>query len=136
MTTFKLRIVAPERERFNGEAVSLLLRGSEGDFQILAGHQDMFAAVGIGRCKVVLQNGEEMIGSVNGGFISVTREEVILAVTTLEYSDEIDVRRARAAKEKAERMLESAKDEKEHAKAKARLMRALSRLSAAEDKRK
>jgi F-type H+-transporting ATPase subunit epsilon len=135
MNSFKLIITTPEKEKFSADAASLLVKTTEGDVQILAGHTDYFATLGTGRAKLQLPDGDVKFAACAGGIISVSRGEVRLLPTTFEFSYEIDVARAMRAKEKAEALIASAKEEKELAMAKAKLMRAISRLGVAEGKR-
>ena len=130
MKSFNLTIVTPDGVKFSGDAVSVLVRTQGGDVQILAYHTDYLAALGIGRAKIALPDGEERIASASGGFISVTDGNVSIACTTFEFSEEIDVKRAEAARENAERAISLAKSESELLCAKAKLARALARLSA------
>ena len=135
MKSFKLTIITPEREKFSGEAESLIVRTTEGDVQILAGHASYFAALGTGRVKLQLPGGETKVASASGGILSVGDKEVTLLPATFEFSGEIDLARAVRAKEKAEKLLASAKEEREINHAKLKLMRALSRISVADNKR-
>ena len=131
---FKLQIVTPDGSKFDGEIDSLIVKTDEGDVEILRGHTDYFAALGTGKAK--LRSGtESRLASASGGFISVNKGEVRLVTTTFEFADEIDLARANAAKENAERAIASAKDEKSLAILKAKLARALSRISVKESSR-
>ena len=131
---FKLQIVTPDGSKFDGEIDSLIVKTDEGDVEILRGHTDYFAALGPGKAK--LRSGtESRLASSSGGFISVYKGEVRLVTTTFEFADEIDLARANAAKENAERAIASAKDEKSLAILKAKLARALSRISVKESSR-
>ena len=131
MNTFKLTIVTPEREKFSSDAISLLVKTTEGDVQILAGHTDYFAVLSTGRAKLQLPDGSTRIASCSGGMISVSKNEVRLLPTTFEYAEEIDLARAMRAKEKAEKILASAKEDKELSLAKAKLMRSICRINIA-----
>lgn len=133
MRKFKLEIVSPDGPEFTGEVESLLVRTDEGDVEILAGHADYLAALAIGRTRLI-ENGKERYASSAGGFLSVARGEVKMAVTTFEFADDIDVERARKAKEKAEQRQKNAKDSRELAVAEAKLKRALNRLNVSEYK--
>ena len=131
MKQFNLEIAAPDGVVFSGAAESLLIKCEEGDVEILAGHTDYFAVVGIGRARIKA-DGASRIGSVSGGMLSVSNGEVKVAVHSFEYSDEIDVGRAKAAKEKAEEMIKNATDDKALAAAKIRLLKAINRINVAE----
>ena len=41
MDKFKLEILTPNGEIYNGEAVSVILPGEEGEFGVLAGHASL-----------------------------------------------------------------------------------------------
>ncbi len=130
MNTFKLNIVIPDGEKFSGEAASITVKTTEGDVQILAGHADYLAAVGTGRARLVTADGTERLASASGGFISVSEGEVSLVTTTFEFAEEIDAARAERARDNAERLISTAKNDAESKCAKAKLSRALARLSA------
>ena len=53
MKPFHLQIVTPEGLLFDGDAESLLVRTGEGDVEIMRGHTDMFASVGVGRARIL-----------------------------------------------------------------------------------
>ena len=127
MRSFNLKIATPDGVVFDGKAESLLVRTAEGDAEIMAGHADFLSALGTGRVRIIA-NGERRIASSSGGFVSVKSGEVSLVSTTFEFADEIDVKRARAAKESAEVALSSAGDKNTEAVLKAKLARALSRI--------
>ncbi len=127
MKEFHLQIATPDGIRYDGECESLLVRTSDGDVEILAGHTEIIASLATGRARI-LYGGTIRFASVSGGFISVTKDEVKLVATTFEFADEIDVRRAEVAKKRAEELLRAAKDDAAIKSAEAKLSRALSRI--------
>ena len=130
MKEFHLQIVTPDGLSFDGKVESLLVRTSCGDVEILAGHADLFSSMAIGRVRI--KNGEKtLFGSSSGGFVSVEAGEVKLICTTFEFKDDIDLARAKAAREKAEALLKNAKTDHEIDIAKAKLARAHSRINVA-----
>ena len=131
MRSFKLDIVSPDGPLFSGEAERLLVRTSDGDVEILAGHTDLFATLGVGRVKLTA-NGEVKYGSASGGFLAVKGGAVTLATITFEFADGIDKERAELAKARAEEAIRSTKDERALALAKARLARAINRINVAD----
>ncbi len=130
MKEFHLQIVTPDGTVFDGMAESLLIRTDAGDVEILKGHTDLFSSLGIGRARVKTASGERT-GSSAGGFLSVANGEVRLVATTFEFKDEIDLERAKMAKEKAEEKILSAKTDREIDIAKAKLARAINRINVA-----
>lgn len=133
MRTFHLEIVTPDGCAFDGEAESLLVRTDGGDVEILAGHADYLAALSVGRARIRGAGGDR-IAAISGGFLSVDKKSVKLVATTFEFADEIDINRAKAAKEKAEAAIQRAKNDREILIAKAKLQRAISRISVAGNK--
>ena len=128
MRSFPLEIVTPDGLEFSGQAESILLRTTEGDVELLAGHADFLAALGIGRARIII-NGESKLASLAGGFVLVKAGAVQVVATTFEFSDDIDLQRAEAARERAEEQIRSAKGEKDLQLAEARLKRALNRIN-------
>lgn len=133
MREFKLQIVTPDGLVFDGMAESIMVRAASGDIEVMAGHEDFLASLGIGRAKLTA-GGVTREAAASGGFISVLSGEVKLTLTTFEFAEDIDANRAKAAKERAEEQIKIASDDKALAMAKARLARALNRLSVASRK--
>ena len=129
MKEFSLQIVTPDKTVMDGKAISLLIRTTTGDVEILAGHTDLLAALGTGRARIRTADGMDTFASVSGGFLSVSGGEVRIAATTFEMASELDLSRAEAAKEKAEQSIKEAKNSAEIDLAKAKLARALTRIS-------
>lgn len=131
MTPFHLDVVTIYGNFYSDEVESILVRTDDGDVEILAGHADFLASVATGRARII-KEGKVRIASCSGGFISVSHGTVKLVTTTFEFADHIDLQRAIASKEKAEKAIERAKNDKEIALAKAKLQRALNRINIAE----
>lgn len=78
MRTYQLRISTPNGDVFNGEVVSLSVRGTEGDLAIMAGHIPFISYVKPCEAKILLEEGEEKKGSIDGGVLVVSPEKTIL----------------------------------------------------------
>ena len=76
----------------------------------------------------MLANGQSRTASCAGGFLSVSAGAVRLVAVTFEFAEDIDEKRALAAKERAENAIASAKDRQAKKIAEAKLMRALNRI--------
>ena len=117
---------------FDGRAEKIILRTSEGDVGILPGHINYVAALSIGVARV-FTDGNEKKAACAGGMLSVANNVVRVVASTFEWSDDIDVKRAQRAKEKAQSMLTNAKNsDYEYHLAEIKLKKALARLSASE----
>ena len=129
MTPFKLKIVTPDGMIFDGEAEKLIVRTIGGDVCILARHMDYVAPLGMGQA-IVESGGKRRTAACIGGMLSVSNYEVTLVPTTFEWSDKIDLQRAEASYEKADKILKSGTaSDTELALAQAKLHRALVRKS-------
>ncbi len=128
MTPFKLQILTPDKVFFDGETENLIVRTTVGDKGILARHEDYVAALPIGKLKVKI-DGNFRTAAVSEGMIKVSSDKTVVMVQSCEWADEIDLDRAKAAKEKAEeRMKQAEKDDKSYLIAEYKLKRAINRI--------
>ena len=130
MRKFEIEIVTPEGLAFSGEAESVIFHTDTGDVQIMAGHADYIAALDTGKISLKVE-GNDRLASSSGGFVSVKGGKVKAVVTSLEFADQIDEARAENAKVRAEERLREAKTDAEIEIAKAKLKRAITRISVA-----
>lgn len=134
MTPFRLKIVTPDGLIYDGQAEELLVRTTGGDVAILARHMNYVAPLGMGRA-VVVSGGTRRTAACIGGMLSVCDGEVTLVPTTFEWADKIDLERAEAAYERADKVLHNENASQMDLKlAEAKLHRALVRKSVASDK--
>lgn len=133
MSGFRLQIVTPDGSLFDGEAEALRVCTTQGYVSIRRGHADYLAALTV-EAVTVTQDGVQREAACGGGFLSVEKGEVRLVATTFEYADMIDVERAERAKETAQSRIAAATEAREIELAKAKLARALNRLSVANGK--
>lgn len=127
-----LEIVTPERMAFSGNVEEVTIPGSEGEFGVLRGHEALLSSVDIGQLNFT-RNNKKVYFAVNTGYAEVTSNKVTILIETAERSDQIDVNRARKAKDNAEdRLAKIDKDNEEYEKMRAALARAITRISVAE----
>jgi F-type H+-transporting ATPase subunit epsilon len=131
MKAFTLKVVTPDGLLFDSEVESLLIRTDDGDVEFLAGHIDYMASIGTGRARIK-QDGKDRFASVSGGFVTVKRGVVNLVAITFEFRENIDLDRARAARDAAKSAISSSNDDKVIRLAKAKLARAVNRIDVAE----
>lgn len=127
MKEFHLEIVTPDGLAYEGMIESLLVNTSEGTVEFLAGHIDYVTALGIGKIRIK-ENGRDRFASVSGGFVTVSQSEVKLVAITFEFAENIDIDRAKLAKQRATDVIATSKDSKAVEIAKLKLQRALSRI--------
>lgn len=134
--TFHLKIVTVDGLAFEGDVQRLMFRSTHGDLAILARHINYCTAVGMGTAHVVLEDGSERTAACIGGMCSMMDNECHLLPTTWEWSEDIDVERAEAAKARAESKLREEKlSEEARLLTEAKLYRALVRIGSARHKK-
>ena len=133
MTTFHLQIATMDGNVFDGQVQSVSCRTIHGDLAILARHMNYCTAIGMGTAHVVLEDGTERKAACIGGMLTMMNGECRLIPTTWEWSDEIDLERAKRAKARAEeKMNKSGLSEVERQMIEAKLHRALVRIGTVE----
>ncbi|SFM98969.1 F0F1 ATP synthase subunit epsilon [Thermodesulforhabdus norvegica] len=126
-----LEIVTPERKVVSEMVDIVVAPGEMGEFGVLANHIPFLTKLKIGELRFKV-DGRERYVAIMGGYAEVLPDKVTVLASAAEEATDIDVIRARAAKERAERRLKEAKDRLEFARAQAALQRALARLKVAE----
>ena len=109
--TFTFELVSPERLLISEAAISVVVPGSEGDFQVLPDHAPVLSTLRVGLLDVVLPGGKERRIFVRGGFAEVGPDNLtVLAETAI---DSADLNKAALAKEikNAEEDVTDAKDD-------------------------
>ena len=75
-----LIMLTPEEEIFHGKVKSVKVPGVSGQFEILNNHAALLSALGKGEIRIIKDNGERQIYTIENGFIEVLRNEVALLV--------------------------------------------------------
>jgi F-type H+-transporting ATPase subunit epsilon len=126
----KLEIVTPERIVVSEEVDEVVLPGIEGEFGVLHGHIPFLTALKIGVLSYKIDGREEHL-AVSWGYVEVTADNVKVLAETAEKATEIDLSRAKSAREAAEKILTAGKEDLEHEEAKVRLEKAVIRVQVA-----
>lgn len=127
MSTFNLEIVATDKVFYQGPCEILIFPGLDGEQGVLAGHENMVAAVKAGELRYK-NDGDEMLAAVGDGFVEITGDRVVLIADFVERAEDIDVMRAERAKERAEERIKAKRSEMEFVHSQAALARAMARL--------
>ena len=130
--TFELTILATNRTFFSGRCRSLVVPEFDGEKEILAHHENMVIAVNEGEIRFRPEGEEGWKDAVVGrGFVQIINNRVTLLVETAEWPKEIDVARARQARERAREKLRQKQSIQEYYRSVAAMSRAMARLKAA-----
>jgi F-type H+-transporting ATPase subunit epsilon len=131
--TFKLEIVTPEKKVVDTSAEEVQIPGKNGYLGVLPGHAPLITELAVG--EITFREGAtEQRLAVAWGFAEVLPGKVTILAETAERPSEIDVERAREAKERAERLLTSGDPTVDVERALDSLQRAESRLDVAAKK--
>lgn len=132
MATFNLTIVSAERKIFEGEVKQIQATGVEGELGILPGHTPLLTAIKPGIVKFILQDGNEEVIYVSGGFLEVQPNIVTVLADVAIRGSELDADRIREAKRKAEENIVSHSSDVDHDLLVAKLSKELAKLRAYE----
>ena len=131
--TFKLEIVTPEKKVVDTSAEEIQIPGKNGYLGVLPGHAPLITELAVGEITF-RENSNETRLAVAWGFAEVLPDKVTILAETAERPAEIDVERARKAKERAEQLLSSGDTTVDVERALAALHRADTRLEVAAKK--
>ena len=130
MSTFHLKISTPDGLLFDGEVERVRVRMIDGDVCLLAHHTDYVSAVGAGEASIAVADGQVRKATCIGGMLAMINNEASLIATTFEWAEDIDLDRAKRAREVAQTRIAAAKnDDRELMLASAKLQRALVRIN-------
>ena len=103
-STFYLEIITPERQFYIGPAEALVFPAVDGEMGVYPGHEPAVTAVEPGELRYKV-DGKWEPAAVGAGFVEIKPDYVILLVGFAEHPEEIDRKRAEAARERAEERL-------------------------------
>lgn len=126
---FKLEILTPEKLFFSEEVDKVVVNTPNGELGVLRGHIPLVTVISIGAARITIDDvTREAV--LSEGFMEINRDRVIILVDTAEWPEEIDIKRAEAAKQRALNRLHSKLSKVEYLRTQAALSRALARINA------
>lgn len=128
----KFKIVTPERTVYKEEIDQATLPVADGEVTILPNHQSYIGALKAGDI-MIKKDGESSDIVVSGGFVEFNGNNLIVLADTAERAEEIDIKRAEEARQKAEEAMKQKvqMDDTEYARVAAAVERATARLKVA-----
>ena len=127
---FELKIIEPDGMFYEGQASFLEFASVMGEMGVYANHIPLTTILAPGVVKIH-NDGQVKKAAVMGGFIEIQKDRITVMAENAEWPDEIDVERAKAAKQRAEERLQKKETGLDTARAEAALKRAMARISAA-----
>lgn len=125
--TFELEIIAADRVFFRGSCEHLVITAIDGLLGILPGHEPLVTCLPTGELRYMV-NGKWQYAAISEGFIQVTPEKSVILADSCELPEEIDIKRAEEAKQRAEEKLRQKQSIVEYYQTQAALNRAMNRL--------
>ena len=125
--TLHLEIIATDRVFFEGEVEHLVITAIDGLLGILPGHEPLVTSLPTGELKYMI-DGEWKYAAISEGFIQVMPDKAVILADSCELPEEIDIKRAQEARERAEERLRQKQSIKEYYETQAALNRAMNRL--------
>ncbi|RJP94073.1 MAG: F0F1 ATP synthase subunit epsilon [Desulfobacteraceae bacterium] len=129
----KLEVVTPAKYVVSEDVEIVMAPGTLGEFGVLSGHTPFLTSLKTGRILYKDANSKEKMLFVSGGFAEATPNRVTILAESAEKSIDIDVNRAKAALERAQKRLAEQKSENiNFERAKSAMYRAIERIRIAE----
>lgn len=128
-----LKITTHEKVVFDSDVDEIYSKGMNGEFGILPNHIPFMCALDIGVTRVVI-DGKTDCFTTMGGIFQLKDNQALILTPVAENFCEIDVMRAREAKERAELRLTETADDVDVKRAEIALARAMARLKASLNK--
>jgi len=129
--TIRLEIITPERIVYSDDVRMVIGKATDGEIGILPGHAPLVCGLIEHALRILKEDQPESLVAVCGGFMEVQPQKITILTPCAELPEEIDVKRALAAKERAEKRLKSNDENIDMARAEAALRRAIARLKTA-----
>ena len=126
---FVIRIITPDRIFYEGEAEMVEFNTVEGEVGIYKNHIPMTMIIKPG--ILCMTNGEEeKVAALHAGFVEVLPDKNTILAEIVEWPNEIDLERAEAAKERAEKRLREKNPKTDMVRAEIALQKSIARISA------
>lgn len=74
----QVELVSADRRVWSGEASRVRVRTVDGDMGVLPGHAPVLSVLVAGEIKIVSVDGEPVVATVDGGFLSVEHDRVTI----------------------------------------------------------
>ena len=128
---FSLKIITPDRVFYEGEAIMVELRTTEGEIGVLKNHIPLTSVIAPGILRIRESDTEVKTAALISGFVEILQDSVTILAEVIEWPDEIDVSRAEEARIRAERRLAEKADKTNMKRAELALERSVARIEAA-----
>lgn len=127
--TIHCDIVSAEEEIFSDLVESLVATGEAGELGVNYGHAPLLSSLVPGPVRIILQNGEERVYYVSGGYLEVQPGVVSILADTAIRADDVDEAAAEEARREAEQALANQTGDFDYGRASSQLAEAAAQLA-------
>jgi F-type H+-transporting ATPase subunit epsilon len=131
---FRLAVVTPERIIYEEDVTSIIAPGEVGYLGIMSNHAPIITSMKPGKLTVKDGSGNKINLALSGGFLENSGNVCTILADSAEFSDDIDLERARESLERAKQRVRDAAGEIDVPRAKEAYERAKNRLKVASKK--
>ncbi len=100
-----VKIMAPDRIFYEGQVSFIEFNSTEGILGIYPKHIPMTVVIAPGVLKIVEENGDTKEAALLSGFAEVLGDSITILAESVEWPEEIDIKRAEEARIRAERRI-------------------------------
>ena len=123
-----VEVMSPDGAVFTADSVDMVVaHAADGEFAVMKGHLPLVAALTVAPVRIKSGSKETTIAVFNG-FLEINKDIVNIVAPQVELAEDIEVARAQAAKERAEKRLAARTADLDVDRAQLALARALLRL--------
>lgn len=126
---FDIKIVTPDRVFYEGKATMAEFNTTEGEVGVYKNHIPMTMIIKPGLLYIT-DGDEQKVAALHAGFVEILKDRITILAEIVEWPHEIDLERAEAAKERAEKRLQEKDPKTDIARAETALLRSIARISA------
>ena len=110
---FHLTIVTAEQTTYEGDITMLVAPAVDGEIGILTNHHPLVTKLGPGALRIVKPDQSEERLFTSGGYLEVNNNKVTVLAEVIENIEAIKKEEAKAARERAQKLLQTATDDLE-----------------------
>ncbi|MGN1315305.1 MAG: ATP synthase F1 subunit epsilon [Lachnospiraceae bacterium] len=124
---FELEIITPDRVFYKDRVLMVEFNTTEGEIGIYRNHIPLTVILKPG--VLTITGEEKKQAALHAGFATILQDKITIMAETVEWPEEIDLKRAHAARERAEVRLREGRGDTDIARAETALQRAMARIN-------
>lgn len=127
MSQLHLKIVTPEQEIFDDDVDGVTATTPQGEIGILPHHTNLMSEIIPGELRIK-NGGKTIVMATGSGLLQMANNNLIIATDLAEKEEDIDIKAAEEARQRAQAALDETHSDEEYALAASALEKALAKL--------